>query len=75
MGRPGYGTVAKPRNHFTEGMFEKCCKRRSAKGARSLLFPFRASFGHLLVTFSDASVTFLSMFCLNSFCHTPFAAG
>ena len=25
-GRPWYGTFAKPRGHFTEGMFEKCWK-------------------------------------------------
>ena len=24
-GRPWYGTFAKPKGHFTEGMFDKCC--------------------------------------------------
>ena len=44
-----------------------CRKTRSAKGVRSL-FCFRDCFGHFLVTFSDASVTFLWLFC-----QTPFA--
>ena len=38
-------------------------------------YRFRDSFGHFLVTFSDASVTFLVTFLPNSFCRTPFAAG
>ena len=32
-------------------------------------------FGQVLVTFSDASVTFFVTFLPNSFCRTPFAAG
>ena len=40
-------------------------------------FRFRDSFGHFLVTFSDASVTFFAfaIFVPNSFCRTPFVAG
>ena len=36
---------------------------------------FRDSFDHFLITFSDASVTFLVIFLPNSFCRTPFEAG
>ena len=46
-----------------------CRKRRSAKGVRSLFLVFWDSFGHFLVTSSDASV----MFFVNVFCQTPFA--
>ena len=54
--------------------YSACRKRRSAKGVRSL-FCFRDSFGHFLVTFSDASVTFFVTFLPNSFCRTAFVAG
>ena len=54
-----------------------------AKGGRQKefdhFFCFRDSFGHFLVTFSDASVTFFVTFFVtflpNSVCQTPFAAG
>ena len=36
---------------------------------------FGDSFGHFLVTFPDASVTFFVTFLPNSFCRSPFAAG
>ena len=48
-----------------------------AKGGRQKEFDhffFRDSFGHFLVTFSDASVTFLVAFLPDSFCRTPFVA-
>ena len=38
-----------------------CRKRRSAEGVRSLFFRFWDSFGHFLVSFSDASLTFLAL--------------
>ena len=46
-------------------------------GKRSSItcFRFWDSFGHFLVTFSDASVTFFVTVLPNSFCRTPFAAG
>ena len=51
----------------------------AAKGGRQKefdhFFRFRDSFGHFLVTFSDASVAFFVTFLPNSFCRTPFAAG
>ena len=48
-----------------------CRKRSAAKGVRSLFFfRFWDSFGHFLVTFSDASVTF---FVTLNFCQAPFA--
>ena len=59
---------------FEDDPFSGCRKRRSAKGVRSL-FCFRDPFGHFLVTFSDASVTFFVTFLPNSFSWIPFAAG
>ena len=50
---------------------QKECGKRSS----ITFFHFRDSFGHFLVTFSDASVTFFVTFLPNSFCRTPFAAG
>ena len=50
-----------------------CRKRRSAKGGRQK--EFDRFFGHFLVSFSDASVTFFVTFLPDSFCRTPFAAG
>ena len=51
----------------------------AAKGGRQKecdhFFCFRDSFGHFLVTFSDASVTLFVTFLPNSFCRTAFAAG
>ena len=49
-------------------------KRRSAKEFDHF-FSERDSFGHFLVTSSDASVTIFVTFLPISFCRTPFAAG
>ena len=57
------------------GGFKKALLRVPQKevGKRSSITFFVS--GTLLVTFSDASVTFFVTFLLNSFCRTPFAAG
>ena len=52
----------------------------TAKGGRQKeffdpIFRFRDSFGHFLVTFSDASVTFFVTVLPHSISRTPFAAG
>ena len=50
-------------------------QRECGKRSSITFFRFRDAFGHFLVTFSDASVTFFVTFLPNSFCRTPFAAG
>ena len=50
-------------------------QKEVGKRSSIIFFRFQDSFGHFLVTFSDASVTFFVTFLLNSFCQTPFAAG
>ena len=50
---------------------QKECGKRSS----ITFFRFRDAFGHFLVIFSAASVTFFVTFLPNSFCRTPFAAG
>ena len=49
-------------------------KEVGKRSSITFLFCFQDSFGHFLVTFSDASDTFFVTFLSNSFCRTPFAA-
>ena len=57
--------------NFGGEFFLRVPQKEVGKRSSITLFRFRDSFGHFLVTFSDAPVTFLP----NSFCRTPFAAG
>ena len=54
-----------PGQEVVQGAAKEVGKRSSIT-----FFRFRHSFGHFLVTFSDASVTFFV-----TLCQTPFAAG
>ena len=56
-------------------VFSGCRKKEVGKRSSITFFRFRDSFGHFLVTFSDAPVTFFVTFLPNSSCWTPFAAG
>ena len=66
--------------YVCDSVLSETCQLRVPQkevGKRSSVtfFRFRDSFGHFLVTFSDASLTFFITFLPNSFCRTPLRQG